>query len=158
MRSTQTGCWVFPGGKMRPACAGDATSSVAARQRRDRCGDRLECQVEAATVLGEASNTAREDASAPLRRLLKNPRVPRCCQFSEDRKEPSAGRSRSATDKLGDTARAENWRNPEGVSPLGHLSASLLSYSPFRGCSFVPPPMSAPKNSRVTCVGFSTVS
>jgi hypothetical protein len=30
----------------------------------------------------------------------------RCCQFSEDRKDPSAGRSRSATDKLGDIARA----------------------------------------------------
>jgi hypothetical protein len=26
-----------------------------------------------------------------LRRLLKNSRMPRCCQFSEDRKEPSAG-------------------------------------------------------------------
>ena len=60
----------------------------------------------------------------------------RCCQFSEDRKKPSAGlmglrgphlpASGSATDKLGDIARAENWRNPEGVS--------------------------------VTCVGFSTVS
>ena len=48
------------------------------------------------------------------RRLLKNSRMPRCCQFSEDRKEPSAGRSRSATDKLGDTARAEKWRNPDG--------------------------------------------
>jgi hypothetical protein len=64
----------------------------------------------------------------PLGRLLKNPRMSRCCQFSEDRKEPSAGRSRNATGKLGDTARAENWRNPEGVS------------------------------SRVTYVGFSTVS
>jgi len=50
------------------------------------------------------------------RRLLRNPRMSRCCQFSEDRKEPSAGRSLSATDKLGDIARAENWRNPEGVS------------------------------------------
>ena len=40
--------------------------------------------------------------------------MPRCCQFSEDRKEPSAGRSRSATDKLGDTARSEKWRNPGG--------------------------------------------
>ena len=71
--------------------------------------------------------------SAPsLRGLLRNPRMSRCCQFSEDRKEPSAGRSRSATDKLGDMARAENWRNPEGVSSLGHLSASLLSHSPFR--------------------------
>jgi hypothetical protein len=65
------------------------------------------------------------------RRLLKNPRMPRCCQFSEDRKEPSAGRSRGATDQLGDIARAENWRNPEGVSSLGHLSASLLSHSPL---------------------------
>ena len=63
--------------------------------------------------------------------------MPRCRQFSEDRKEPSAGRSRSATGKLGDTARAENWRNPEGVSSLGHLSASLLSHSPVRGCSFI---------------------
>ena len=72
------------------------------------------------------------------RRLLKNPHISRCCQFSEDRKEPSAGRSRSATDKLGDIARAENWRNPKGVCSLGHLSASLLSHSPFTGCSFGP--------------------
>ena len=42
--------------------------------------------------------------------------MPRCSQFSEDRKEPSAERSRSATRKLGDKARAENCRNPEGVS------------------------------------------
>jgi hypothetical protein len=53
------------------------------------------------------------------RRLLENPHMSRCCQFSEDRKEPSAGHSRSATDKLGDIARAENWRNPEGMSSLG---------------------------------------
>jgi hypothetical protein len=74
-------------------------------------------------------------------------------------KEPSAGlmgcgvpispQSRSATDKLGDTARAENWRNLGGkkgshpflgASSLGHLGrargpfpsrASLLSYSPL---------------------------
>jgi hypothetical protein len=112
--------------------------------------------------------------------------MPRCCQFSEDRKEPSAGlmgcgvpispQSRSATDKLGDTARAENWRNPGGkkgshpflgASSLGHLGrvrgpfpsrASLLSYSPLRGCSFVAPPIFTPKSSRVTCVSFSTVS
>ena len=111
-----------------------------------------------------------------LRRLLRNPRMPRCRQFSEDRKEPSAGRSRGATRQLGDIARAENWRNPGGkkgshpflgVSSLGHHGrvrgpfpsrASLLSYSPFRGCSFVPPPISAPNSSRVTCAGFSTVS
>src|SRR4029077_17881338 len=102
--------------------------------------------------------------------------MPRCCQFSENRKEPSAGRSRGATDQLGDIARAENWRNFGGkkgshpflgVSSLGHHGrvrgpfpsrASLLSHSPFRGCSFVPPPISAPKISRVTCAGFSTVS
>ena len=53
------------------------------------------------------------------RRLLKNPHMSRCSQFSEDRKEPSVGRSRSATDKLGDIARAENWRNPKGVTCLG---------------------------------------
>ena len=120
------------------------------------------------------------------RRLLKNSRMPRCCQFSEDRKEPSAGlmglrgphlpASRSATDKLGDTARAEKWRNPGGkkgshpflgANSLGHHGrvrgpfpswASLLSYSPLRGCSFVAPPISTPKSSRVTCVSFSTVS
>jgi hypothetical protein len=40
---------------------------------------------------------------------------------------------RSPTRKLGDIARAENRRNPEGVSSLGHLSASCLSYSPFFG-------------------------
>ena len=37
---------------------------------------------------------------------------------------------------------------------MGHLSASLLSYTPFRGCSFVAPPISTPKSSRVTCVSF----
>src|SRR4029434_3474786 len=58
-------------------------------------------------------------ASFSPRRLLKNPRMSRYCKFSEDRQEPTAGRSRSATDTLGDTARAENWRNPEGASSLG---------------------------------------
>ena len=61
------------------------------------------------------------------RRLLKNPHMSRCCQFSEDRKEPSAGRSRSATDKLGDIARAENWRNPKGVSVTCVSFNSLLA-------------------------------
>ena len=113
------------------------------------------------------SGTSNRKGWSPLRLRLNftaplldstNPRMPRCCQFSEDRKEPSAGRSRGATDQLGDIARAENWHNPEGVSSLGHLSASILGHSPFRGCSFVPPPVSAPKISRVTCAGFSTVS
>ena len=58
----------------------------------------------------------------------------RCCQFSEDRKEPSAGRSPSATDKLGDTARAEKLAQPGGRELFGAiLSASILSHSPFRG-------------------------
>jgi hypothetical protein len=48
----------------------------------------------------------------------------RCSQFSEDRKEPSAERSRSATRKLGDMARAENWRNPEGVAYAGISTVS----------------------------------
>ena len=92
---------------------------------------------------------------------MKSSRMPRCCQFSEDRKEPSAGlmglrgshlpASRSATDKLGDTARSEKWRHPGGkkgshpflgANSLGHHGrvrgpfpswASLLSYSPFMG-------------------------
>ena len=61
--------------------------------------------------------------------------MPRCCQFSEDRKEPSAGlmglrgphlpASRGATDKLGDTARAENWRNPEGADMRGFFNSLL---------------------------------
>ena len=65
---------------------------------------------------GQASQSYSEEVR--LGRLLKNSRMPRCCQFSEDRKEPSAGlmgvrgphlpASRSAPDKLGDTARAEN--------------------------------------------------
>ena len=65
-----------------------------------------------------------------FKRLLKYPRMPRCSQFSEDRQEPSADlmgcgapispQCRSAPRKLGDIARAENWRNPEGVSSLGH--------------------------------------
>ena len=67
---------------------------------------------------------------------------------------PHLPASRSATDKLGDTARAEKWRHPGGkkgshpflgANSLGHHGrvrgppswASLLSYSPFRGCSFV---------------------
>ena len=142
-----------------------------------------------------SSGTSNRKGWSPLRLRLNftaplldstNSRMPRCCQFSEDRKEPSAGlmglrgphlpASRSATDKLGDTARAENWRNPGGkkgshpflgANSLGHhgrvrgpfpSSASLLSYSPFRGCSFVAPPISTPKSSRVTCVSSSTVS
>jgi hypothetical protein len=71
---------------------------------------------------------------------------------------PHLPASRSATRKLGDIARAENWRNPEGVSSLGRLSASFLSHSPLKGCSFVTPPISAPKSSRVTYAGISTVS
>ena len=71
------------------------------------------------------SGTSNRKGWSPLRLRLNftaplldstNPRMSRCCQFSEDRKEPSGGRSRSATDKLGDIARAENWRNPKGVS------------------------------------------
>ncbi len=63
--------------------------------------------------------------------------MPRCCQFSEDRKEPSAGRSRSATDKLGDTARPK-WRTqgrelfgaPLGIAPqLQPLQGMLLRRS-----------------------------
>jgi hypothetical protein len=122
--------------------------------------------------------------------------MPRCSQFWEDGKEPSAGlmglrgphlpASCGAREKLGDTARAENWRNPGGANSLGPLSASHLSHSPssgmllrpstdrrpkelardmrgffnslLRGCSFVASQRSAPKNSRVRCVGFSTVS
>ena len=57
--------------------------------------------------------------------------MPRCCQFSEDRQEPSAGRSRSATDKLGDTARAEKWRNPGGKKPP--LSRRELFGAPRKG-------------------------
>ena len=141
------------------------------------------------------SGTSNRKGWSPLRLRLHftaslldstNSRMPRCRLFSEDRKEPSADlmglrgphlpASRSATDKLGDIARAENWRNLGGkkgshpfldVSSLGHHGrvrgpfpsrASLLGHSPFRGCSFVPPPISAPNNSRVTCVDFSTVS
>ena len=93
-----------------------------------------------------------------LRRLLKNARMPRCCQFSEDRKEPSAGlmglrgphlpASRSATDKLGDTARAEKWRNPGGkkgshpflgANPLGH-HGRVRGPSPHRRRSSVTAP------------------
>ena len=59
---------------------------------------------------------------------MKNSRMPRCCQFSEDHKEPSAGRSRSATDKLGDTARAEKWRNPG--NPRRELFGASLDVAP----------------------------
>jgi Sodium/glutamate symporter len=67
------------------------------------------------------------------RRRLKNPRMSRCCQFSEDRKEPSAGRSPSATDKLGDTARAENWRNPRGREPFGASPGVAPQLQPLQG-------------------------
>jgi hypothetical protein len=74
------------------------------------------------------------------RRLLKNPRMPRCCQFSEGRKELSAGlmgcgvpispQSRGATDQLGDIVRAENRRNlggKKGSQPfLGVSSLGIL--------------------------------
>jgi hypothetical protein len=122
------------------------------------------CAVRRLAERGFSSVTLEIARGDSPRRLLKNSRMPRCCQFSGDRKEPSAGRSRSATDKLGDTVRAEKWRHPGGkkgshpflgANSLGHLSASLLSYSPFRGCSFVAPPISTPKSSRVTCVSFS---
>ena len=64
---------------------------------------------------------------------------------------PHLPASRSATDQLGDTARAEKWRNPGGkkgshpflgANSLGHHGrvrgpfpswASLLSYSPLQG-------------------------
>ena len=76
-------------------------------------------------VIGQlARRTVTHVAADESRRLLKNSRMPRCCQLSEDRQEPSAGlmglrgphlpASRSATDKLGDTARSEKWRNPGG--------------------------------------------
>ena len=54
----------------------------------------------------------------------------RCSQFSEDRQEPSAERSPSAPRKLGDIARAENWRNPEGVS-VAYAGISTVSYTNF---------------------------
>ena len=64
---------------------------------------------------------------------MKNSRMPRCCQFSEDRKEPSAGRSRRATDKLGDTARAENWRNPGGRELFGAPLGVAPQLQPLHG-------------------------
>ena len=98
---------------------------------------------------------------------------PRCCQFSEDRQEPSAGlmglrgphlpASRSATDKLGDTARAEKWRNPggkkgstpsrrelfgapwKGEGPLPLMGVAPQLQPLLRGCSFVAPPYIYPK-------------
>ena len=84
--------------------------------------DKSGCCGSAKQVIGPARRVSQARLRATrLKRLLKNSRMPRCCQFSEDRKEPSVGRSRSATDKLGDTARAEKWRNPEGANPLGML-------------------------------------
>ena len=62
------------------------------------------------------SGTSNRKGWSPLRLRLNftaplldstNSRMPRCCQFSEDRKEPSAGLM-IPPDKLGDTARAEN--------------------------------------------------
>ena len=69
--------------------------------------------------------------------------MPRCCQFSEDRQEPSAGlmglrgphlpASRSATDKLGDTARSEKWRNPEGRELFGAPLGVAPQLQPLEG-------------------------
>jgi hypothetical protein len=80
--------------------------------------------------------------------------MPCCCQFSEDRKEPSAGHSRGATDKLGDAARAENWRNPMGASSLGNLSAPLLSHSPSTGMLLRPSTDMCPKELARDMRGF----
>ena len=119
-------------------------------------------------------------------RLLKNPPMPRCCEFSEDRQEPNAGlmgcgspisphqaaapRTSLGTprgSKIGDAPVGRKGPTPFWARVLlGHLGrargpfpsrASLLSHSPVQGCSFVAPPIFAPKNSRVTCVGSSTV-
>ena len=38
---------------------------------------------------------------------------------------PISPQCRSATDKLGDIARAENWRNPEGVTCVGFFNSLL---------------------------------
>ena len=38
---------------------------------------------------------------------------------------PHLPASRGATDKLGDTARAENWRNPEGANMRGFFNSLL---------------------------------
>ena len=64
---------------------------------------------------------------------MKNSRMPRCCQLSEDRQEPSAGRSRSATDKLGDTARSEKWRNPGGKKGSHPFLGTNSFGAPWKG-------------------------
>ena len=46
---------------------------------------------------------------------------------------PHLPASRSATDKLGDTARAENWRNPEGANMRGFFNSLLGEYDHFLG-------------------------
>jgi hypothetical protein len=81
--------------------------------------------------------------------------VRRSSQFWGDRKELGAGlmglrgphlpASRGATEKLGNTARAENWRNPEGANSLGHLSAALLSQNPPTGMLLRPSTDVCPK-------------
>ena len=71
---------------------------------------------------------------------------------------PHLPASRGATEKLGDAARAENWRNPEGANSLGHLSASLLSHSPSTGMLLRPSTDMCPKELARDMRGFSTVS
>ena len=119
-------------------------------------------------------------------RLLKNPPMPRCCEFSEDRQEPNAGlmgcgspisphqaaapRTSLGTPRgskigarpggkkgshpfLGASSFGAPWKG-EGPLPLTGVAPQS---QPRSGMLLVAPPIFAPKNSRVTCVGSSTV-
>ena len=69
----------------------------------------------------------------------------RCCQFSEGRKEPSAGRNRSATDKLDDMARAEKLAQPGGRELFGAPLGVAPQSQPLQGMLLRPSTDICPK-------------
>ncbi len=85
---------------------------------------------------------------------MKNPRVPRCRQFSEDRKEPSAGRSRSATDKLGDIARGRKLAQPGGRELFGASLRVAPQLQPLQGMLLRPSTDICPKDPTRDMRGF----
>ena len=67
---------------------------------------------------------------------------------------PHLPASRGATDKLGDTTRAENWRNPEGANSLGASLGVALSHSPLTGMLLRPSTDMCPKELARDMRGF----
>jgi hypothetical protein len=81
--------------------------------------------------------------------------MPWCCQFSEDRRSTQA--LAVALDFLA-TPRGRKLAQPDGRELFGEsLGAAPLVTAPQLGCSFVPPPICAPKNSRDMRQVFSSL-